>query len=69
MTVLVAGTKCGDVASSVAKLDGVKRVLVAENEAFAGFLPESITPLVLAAHKQFNFSHIIAGASAQVKIN
>lgn len=67
VTVLVAGTKCSDVASSVAQLDGVKRVLVAENEAFNGFLPETLTPLILAAQKQFNFSHIIAGASAQGK--
>lgn len=67
VTVLVAGTKCGDVASSVAKLDGVKRVLVAESDAFNGFLPEALTPLILAAQKQFNFSHIIAGASAQGK--
>lgn len=67
VTVLVAGTKCGSVASSVAKLDGVKRVIVAEGEAFKGFLPEAMTPLILAAHKQFNFSHIVAGASAQGK--
>lgn len=67
VTVLVAGTKVGDVASTVAKLDGVKRVLVAESEAFSGFLAEAMTPLVLAAQKQFNFSHIIAGASAQGK--
>lgn len=67
VTVLVAGTKTGSVASSAAKLDGVKRVIVAENEAFKGFLPEALTPLILAAHKQFNFSHIVAGASAQGK--
>lgn len=67
VTVLVAGTKCADVAASVAKLDGVKRVLVAESEAFNGFLPEAMTPLVLEAQKQFKFSHIIAGASAQGK--
>lgn len=67
VTVLVAGTKVGSVASSAAKLDGVKRVIIAEGDAFKGFLPEAITPLILAAHKQFNFSHIIAGASAQGK--
>lgn len=67
VTVLVAGTKVGSVASSAAKLDGVKRVIIAEGDAFKGFLPESMTPLILAAQKQFNFSHIIAGASAQGK--
>ncbi|GAB0093323.1 Electron transfer flavoprotein subunit alpha [Sergentomyia squamirostris] len=64
VTVLVAGTQCGSVAESVAKLKGVSRVLVAENEAFKGFIPEAITPLILAAQNQFKFSHIIAGASA-----
>lgn len=67
VTVLVAGTKTGSVASSAAKLDGVKRVIVAESDAFKGFLPESLTPLILAAQKQFNFTHIVAGASAQGK--
>ncbi len=64
ITVLVAGEKCGPAAAAVAKLDGVKKVLVAENEAFKGFVPEALTPLILAAQKQFNFTHIVAGASA-----
>jgi electron transfer flavoprotein alpha subunit len=67
VTVLVAGTKVSEVASAVAKLDGVKKILVAESDAFNGFLPESLTPLVLAAQKQFNFTHIIAGATAKGK--
>jgi len=67
VTVLVAGTKVGSVASAAAKLDGVKRVITAESDAFKGFLPEAMTPLILAAQKQFNFSHIVAGASAQGK--
>ena len=67
VTILVAGTKTGAVASSAAKLDGVTRVIVAESDAFKGFLPEALTPLILAAQKQFNFSHIVAGASAQGK--
>ncbi|XP_046403397.1 electron transfer flavoprotein subunit alpha, mitochondrial [Ischnura elegans] len=64
VSVLVAGTKCGPAAEELAKASGLARVLVAENEAFKGFLPESITPLVLASHKQFNFTHILAGATA-----
>lgn len=67
VTVLVAGTKVDAIAASVAKLDGVKRVIVAEGDAFKGFLAESMTPLILAAQKQFNFSHIVAGATAQGK--
>ncbi|XP_055681307.1 probable electron transfer flavoprotein subunit alpha, mitochondrial [Lutzomyia longipalpis] len=64
VTVLVAGAQCGAAAESAAKLTGVARVLVAENEAFKGLVPEAITPLVLAAQNQFKFSHIVAGASA-----
>lgn len=67
ITVLVAGTKVGAVASSAAKLDGVKRVIIAEGDAYKGFLPETLTPLIIAAQKQFNFTHIVAGASAQGK--
>jgi len=62
--VLVAGTKCGPVAEQVAKAAGLSRVLVAEDAAFKGFTAEALTPLVLATQKQFNFTHIVAGASA-----
>ncbi|XP_043536315.1 electron transfer flavoprotein subunit alpha, mitochondrial isoform X2 [Chiloscyllium plagiosum] len=61
---LIAGTNCGKVAEEVSKVQGVKKVLVAENDSFEGFLPEELTPLVLAAHKEFKFTHICAGASA-----
>lgn len=40
------------------------KVIVAENEAFKGFTPESITPLVLSLQNQLKFTHIVAGASA-----
>jgi electron transfer flavoprotein alpha subunit len=61
---LVAGTQCGKVVSEVSKIKGVSRVLVADNEAYKGHLPELVTPLVVAAQKQFSFSHITAGSSA-----
>ncbi|KAK0162119.1 hypothetical protein PV327_008483 [Microctonus hyperodae] len=64
ITVLVAGTKCGPAASALSKANGINRVLVAESDAFKGFTPESLTPLILQTQKQFNFSHILAGASA-----
>jgi len=52
------------VAKEVAALDGVSKVLVAENAAYAGFMPEKLTPVLLASQDQFKFTHIIAGASA-----
>jgi electron transfer flavoprotein alpha subunit len=51
----------------VSKASGLARILVAENEAFHGFLPENVTPLVLSTQKQFNFTHILAGATAFTK--
>lgn len=64
ISVLVAGTKVGTVADQVGSTQGVKKVLVAENAAFEGMLPESLTPLILASQEQFKFTHILAGASA-----
>ncbi|KFM75829.1 Electron transfer flavoprotein subunit alpha, mitochondrial, partial [Stegodyphus mimosarum] len=64
VALLVAGTKTASVVEELSKADGVKKILNAENEAFKGLLPESLTPLVVATQKQFNFTHIIAGASA-----
>lgn len=65
---LVAGVKCSEIVQQLSKVDGIKKILIAENEAFNGLLPERITPLVVATQKQFNFSHIISGASAFGKV-
>lgn len=67
VTCLVAGTQCSKVAEEVSKVPGVSKVLLADNEAFKGFLPESLTPLLLATQNQFKFSHILAGATAMGK--
>ncbi|XP_054707391.1 electron transfer flavoprotein subunit alpha, mitochondrial-like [Uloborus diversus] len=64
VTLLVAGTKTAPIVSELAKADGVTKILSAENEAFKGLLPEALTPLILETQKQFNFTHILAGASA-----
>jgi len=64
ITVLVAGTKCGPAVEKLAKANGLKRVLVAESDAFKGFTAESVTSLILATQKQFNFTHILAGSTA-----
>ncbi|CAH0727492.1 unnamed protein product, partial [Brenthis ino] len=64
VSVLVAGTKCGPVAEAISKANGVSKILVAESDAFKGFTAESLTPLILATQKQFNFTHILAPATA-----
>jgi len=61
---LVAGSSCGAVAKEVAAVAGVSKVLLADDASYVGFLPERMTPLMLAAQNQFKFTHILAGASA-----
>ncbi|XP_043839481.1 electron transfer flavoprotein subunit alpha, mitochondrial [Dromiciops gliroides] len=61
---LVAGTKCDKIAQDLCKVAGVAKVLVAQNDVFKGLLPEELTSLILATQKQFNYTHICAGASA-----
>ncbi|XP_051838399.1 electron transfer flavoprotein subunit alpha, mitochondrial [Antechinus flavipes] len=61
---LVAGTKCDKIAQDLCKVAGVSKVLVAQNDVFKGLLPEELTSLILATQKQFNYTHICAGASA-----
>jgi len=64
VTCIVAGANCAKVAAEAGKIAGVSKVILADNEAYKGFLPESMTPLLLAAQEQFKFTHVVAGASA-----
>ncbi|XP_050666433.1 electron transfer flavoprotein subunit alpha, mitochondrial [Leptidea sinapis] len=64
ISVLVAGTKCGPASESISKANGISKVLVAESDVFKGFTAETLTALILAAQKQFNFTHIVAPATA-----
>jgi electron transfer flavoprotein alpha subunit len=51
-------------AEAASKVEGVNKVLIADNGAFEGFLAERLTPLIIASQNQFKFTHIVAGASA-----
>jgi electron transfer flavoprotein alpha subunit len=65
ITCLVAGNgDCSKIAEEVASINGVTKVLVTNNPALNGFLPEAFAPLVVSAQKQFTFSHILVGSSA-----
>jgi len=65
VTCLVAGPAgVQGVAKEAATVAGVSKVLVAEHEGFTGFMPERLSPLLVASQDKFKFSHIIAGASA-----
>lgn len=61
---LVAGSKVSGVAAEVSKTAGVTKVLVAEDASLNGFLPEKLTPLILAAVKATSASHVLSSASA-----
>lgn len=65
VTILVAGSKCADVAAQASKIDGVGKVLLADNAAYEHQLAENIAELVveLAA----NYSHIAAAATTTGK--
>lgn len=63
--VLVAGSGCAAVAEQAAKVAGVSKVLLADNEAYANQLPENLAELIveLAA----GASHIFAAATTTGK--
>ena len=65
ITVLVAGSNCGAAAEAAAKAEGVSKVLVADNEAYAHQLAENISLLVSEIGK--DYSHILAPATTSGK--
>jgi len=64
VTCLVAGSKIGLVVEQLKKVKGISKILVADGDVYKGSLAERLTPLVLGAQKQFNFTHILSGATA-----
>lgn len=56
--VLVAGSGCAAVGEAAAKIDGVSKVLVADNAAYAHSLAENIAELVVEIGS--GYSHILA---------
>lgn len=65
ITVLVAGAGCGAVAEEAAKVEGVAKVLVADNAAYANQLAENLGLLVTDLGK--DFTHILAAATTTGK--
>ncbi len=63
--VLVAGSDCQGVAEQAAQIDGVAKVLVADNAVYGHFLAESTADLVLALAS--DYSHILAAATTTGK--
>ncbi|WP_417218068.1 electron transfer flavoprotein subunit alpha/FixB family protein [Alcanivorax sp.] len=65
ITVLVAGKGCAAVAEEAAKVDGVSKVLCADNDAYEHQLAENIGDLV--AEVGADYSHILAAATTTGK--
>ncbi|WP_028239501.1 electron transfer flavoprotein subunit alpha/FixB family protein [Stutzerimonas azotifigens] len=63
--VLVAGAGCGAVGEAAAKIEGVSKVLVADDAAYAHQLPENVAPLV--AEQAKSYSHVLAPATTNGK--
>lgn len=65
ITVLVAGSGCGAVAEAAAKIDGVAKVLCADNAAYEHQLAENVAALVAEVGK--DSSHILVAATTTGK--
>ncbi|MCB1692786.1 MAG: FAD-binding protein [Pseudomonadales bacterium] len=65
INVLIAGSGCGAAAEAAAKIDGVSKVLVADNEAFAHHLAENMGALIAEIGK--DYSHILAPTTTSGK--
>jgi|TARA_R110000868_G_scaffold196864_9_gene442928 electron transfer flavoprotein alpha subunit len=62
---LVAGENCQDIATQAAKIDGVTKVLLADNSVYAHQLAENIADLVAELGK--SYSHVLASATTTGK--
>jgi hypothetical protein len=70
VSALVAGAKSDvtdAVAKAVASTAGISKVIVAKDDKFDRGLPETHAPLIVAATKAGNFSHVLASHSAYGK--
>lgn len=59
--ILVAGGNCAAVAGSAKTIEGVTKILLADDAAYAEFLAENLTPLIVEIAK--GYSHILAPAT------
>src|SRR5690625_935499 len=65
ITVLVAGENANAVAEEAAKAEGVSKVLLADNAAYANQLAENVAELVAEVGK--DYTHILAAATTSGK--
>ena len=63
--VLVAGKDCRDVAAAAARIGGVRKVLLADADAYGHGLAENVAPLVVELAG--NYTHVLAPATTAGK--
>ena len=64
ITGFIAGKNAKAVAESASKIEGLEKILVADNEAYDRGLPENWAPLLVENIKKGGFTHVIVGHSA-----
>jgi electron transfer flavoprotein alpha subunit len=65
VTVLAVGAKCADAAAEAAKIDGVAKVLCAEDAIYGHRLAEPVSALIVSLAG--DYSHIVAPATTDAK--
>ena len=60
----VAGKSAKSVAQEVAKVKGLEKVIVVENEAYERGLPENWAPLLVENIKKGGYTHVISSHSS-----
>eukprot|EP00041_Stephanoeca_diplocostata_P024067 m.602570 g.602570 ORF g.602570 m.602570 type:complete len:335 (+) comp22447_c0_seq2:150-1154(+) len=63
VSLLLCGKNAADAVAHAGTVSGVGKVLYADTEA-EGYIPETITPIILASQEQFKFSHLMAPATS-----
>lgn len=64
ITGFIAGKNAKSVAEEASKVEGLEKILVAENEAYDRGLPENWAPLLVENIKKGGFTHVVVGHSA-----
>jgi len=64
---VVGGDNLSGVSASLSKVQGVRKVLVAESPVLAKSIAENVVDVILGVQKSGNYTHILAAATSQGK--
>lgn len=68
VTALLAGPHAPAAADHASRLQGVAKVLVADNAAYSNYLPEPLLRLVLSVFNSHSYTHLVTPGSAVGKL-